>query len=167
MRLTLIMAMTVDGIIGVSDDHFPNWTSKADKRLFKEITMKAGVLIMGYKTFETIGKPLPGRKNIVMTRNMARRSRWDNLIFSSRPPKDILDNLDADGFCEAILAGGAKVNTLFAKAGLINEILVTYAPKIFGQGISLFSEPVCMDLKLKKIETLEDGSIYAHYQVIS
>jgi dihydrofolate reductase len=167
MRLILIMAMTVDGIIGVSDDHFPNWTSKSDKRLFKEVTMKAGVLIMGYKTFATIGKPLPGRKNVVMTRNPARRSRWDNLIFSSRPPKDILDHLEEDGFCEAVLAGGAKVNTLFAKAGLIDDIIVTYSPKIFGQGISLFSEPISMDLKLKKIKTLEDGSIYACYQVVS
>jgi len=166
MRLIVIMAMTVDGKIGVNDDHFPDWTGSADKLLFKEITMKVGALIMGYKTFEIIGKPLPDRKNIVMTRNPTRRSHWDNLIFSSKSPKKILDDLKRDGFNEVILAGGAKVNTLFAKASLINDIIITYVPKIFGQGISLFSEPLSMDLKLKEFRSLEDGAIYAHYQVL-
>ena len=126
MRLIVIMAMTVDGKIGVSDDHFPDWTGRADKLLFKKITMKAGVLIMGYNTFQIIGKPLPGRKNIVMTRNLTRRSHWDNLVFSSKSPKEILDDLKKDNYKEVILAGGAKVNTLFAKAGLINDIIVTF-----------------------------------------
>lgn len=167
MRLIVIMAMTVDGKIGVSDDHFPDWTGRADKLLFKKITMKAGVLIMGYNTFQIIGKPLPGRKNIVMTRNLTRRSHWDNLVFSSKSPKEILDDLKKDNYKEVILAGGAKVNTLFAKAGLINDIIVTYVPKIFGKGLSLFSEPLSMDLKLKEFKSLDDGTIYAHYQVLS
>jgi dihydrofolate reductase len=167
MRLVVMMAMTVDGKIGVSADHFPDWTGSADKLLFKEITMKAGALIMGYKTFKIIGKPLPGRKNIVMTRNPTRHSHWDNLFFSSEPPEEILDNLKKEGFMEVVLAGGAKVNTLFAKAGLINDIIVTYVPKIFGQGLSLFSEPLSMDLKLNEFKVLDGGRIFAHYQVFS
>lgn len=167
MKLIVIMAMTVDGKIGVSDDHFPDWTGRADKLLFKEITLKAGVLIMGYKTFKIIGKPLPDRKNIIMTRNPARHSIWDNLVFSSKSPKEILADLKRDGFKEAILAGGAEVNTLFAKDGLISDIIITYVPKIFGQGVSLFSEPVRMELKLNESRCLDDGAIYTHYQVLS
>ncbi|MGD9211023.1 MAG: dihydrofolate reductase family protein [Desulfobacteraceae bacterium] len=166
MKLTVIMAMTVDGKIGINDNHFPDWTGKADKRLFKEITMRAGVIIMGSKTFDVIGRPLPGRKNIVMTRNPQRRSQWENLIFTSKSPKELLEDLEQEGFREAILAGGAKINTLFANNGLINDLIVTYAPKTFGHGLSLFSNAVFMNLKLNDLKLLEDGAIFAHYKVI-
>lgn len=62
MKVTLLMAMTLDGKIGKSHDHFPDWTGKADKTLFVRLTKKAGVIIMGSKTFDTIGRPLPNRK---------------------------------------------------------------------------------------------------------
>lgn len=167
MRLIAMMAMTVDGKIGVSDDHFPDWTGKADKRLFREITMESGAIIMGSKTFDTIGKPLPGRKNIVMTRNPQRRSNYENLKFTSQAPKKILEALRMEGFKQVILAGGAKINTLFAASGLMDEIIVTYTPKIFGEGLSLFSESISMDLKLKNMKLLEDGAIWAHYEILT
>ena len=44
------------------------WNIKEDLKRFKEWTM-GGSIIMGRKTFESIGKPLPGRENIVITRN--------------------------------------------------------------------------------------------------
>lgn len=167
MKLTAVMALTVDGKIGINDAHFPDWTGKSDKRMFKDITMKAGAVIMGSKTFDTIGKPLANRKNIVMTRNPLRLSHWDNLIFSSKSPKAILDDLKMEGFSEAVLAGGATINLLFAKAGLIDELIVTYAPKIFGQGLSLFSEAVAIDLDLKEVKSLDGGVIYARYLILS
>ena len=77
MKVILIMAMTVDGKIGKSHDHFPDWTGTEDKRLFAKISRQAGVVIMGSKTFDTIGKPLPQRKNVILTRNRARRSAWE------------------------------------------------------------------------------------------
>lgn len=167
MKVIAVMAMTVDGKIAINEKHFPDWTGKADKQLFKQRSMKAGALIMGSKTFDTIGKPLPNRKNIVMTRNPLRRSSWENLVFCSNPPQEILEKLDADGFQEVILAGGASVNTLFAKAGLIDELILTYAPKIFGRGVSLFSEPVRIDLNLKELKLIEKEIIFAHYEVQS
>ncbi len=167
MKLTVIMAMTIDGMVGIDADHFPDWTGKADKRLFKDITMKAGAVIMGSKTFDTIGKPLPGRKNIVLTRNPDRRSHWENLIYTSERPEKILENLEIEGFQEVLLAGGPQVNTLFASKGLISDLILTYVPKIFGKGLSLFSEKVSMELELKNLKSLENGVYYAHYKVLS
>ena len=167
MKLIAVMAMTMDGKIGYHDSHFPDWTGKEDKQLFKRLTMRSGVVIMGSKTFDTIKKPLPGRKNIIMTRNQNRRSLWDNLVFTSQRPQDLLSDLEADGVSEVILAGGAEINTLFAKAGLIDELIITYAPKIFGQGLSLFSEPLSIDLQLKDLERMKNGVICAHYKVLS
>jgi dihydrofolate reductase len=66
-RLTLIVAMTPSGIIAV-DGKMP-WKVSEDLRRFKILT-SGHAIIMGRKTFDSIGKPLPNRRNIVLTRSM-------------------------------------------------------------------------------------------------
>ncbi len=165
MKTTMLMAVTLDGKIAKGPDHFPDWTGKEDKKLFVEITRKAGVILMGSKTFDAIGKPLPGRKNVVLTRNKSRRSRWDNLVYTDRPPHDILEDLEQEGFSRVILAGGAQVNTLFARENLIDEIIVTVSPKIFGEGVSLFRGEMSMELSLMEMKRLSDGVVFLKYRV--
>jgi dihydrofolate reductase len=63
--LSLIVAMTPDRVIGSGGD-LP-WRLSADLQRFKRITM-GHTMIMGRKTFESIGRPLPGRTSIVVTR---------------------------------------------------------------------------------------------------
>ncbi len=65
-RLTAIVAMTPDGVIGLDGD-MP-WRLSSDLRRFKKLTM-GGVLIMGRRTYDSIGRPLPGRQTVVITRN--------------------------------------------------------------------------------------------------
>ena len=77
-----MMAITADGMIARDHSHFPDWTCPADKKMFKELTQKAGVVIFGSRTFETIGKPLGGRLNIVLTRHPERYDPAENLMFS-------------------------------------------------------------------------------------
>ena len=154
MKVTLMMAMTLDGKIAKDTGHFPDWTGSEDKKLFAALSRKAGAVIMGSRTFDTIGRPLPGRLNVVMTRNRARRSRWDNLRFTHAPPGQLLDDLHAQGYTHAVLAGGALINTLFANAGLIDEIVVTVCPLIFGQGIGLFADGTALALDLQSVERL-------------
>jgi dihydrofolate reductase len=60
----LIYAVSPDGVIGV-DGRIP-WRYPGDFRRFKRVTMGATV-VMGRATFESIGKPLAGRRNIVVT----------------------------------------------------------------------------------------------------
>ena len=64
----MVMAMDLNRLIG-KDGGLP-WHISADLKYFKRITM-GKPLIMGRKTFDSIGKPLPGRPNIVITRNRA------------------------------------------------------------------------------------------------
>ena len=66
MKLTLIAAMARNHVIGSHGD-IP-WYLPADLKYFKKMTMGKPV-IMGRKTFDSIGKPLPGRDIIVITRN--------------------------------------------------------------------------------------------------
>lgn len=63
----IIVAVSPDGVIGI-DNRVP-WRHPGDMRRFKRVTMGAAV-VMGRKTFESMGcKPLPGRRNIVVTRH--------------------------------------------------------------------------------------------------
>jgi dihydrofolate reductase len=66
MKLSLIVAMAMNRTIGV-DKQMP-WHLSADLKKFKKITM-GHPIIMGRKTFESIGRPLSGRKNIIISRN--------------------------------------------------------------------------------------------------
>ena len=66
MALTAIYARASNGVIG-KDGALP-WHISADLKRFKALTMNRP-MIMGRKTFESFGKPLPGRRHIVLTRD--------------------------------------------------------------------------------------------------
>lgn len=65
-----------------------------------------------------------------------------------------------------ILAGGALVNALFAEENLIDEIVVTISPKIFGSGLSLFTEEISMELELREVERLNQNAVCLKYNVL-
>jgi dihydrofolate reductase len=67
MKISLIVAMASNRVIGLNNK-MP-WHLSADLKKFKKITMGSPIL-MGRKTYESIGKPLPGRTNIVISRNL-------------------------------------------------------------------------------------------------
>ncbi|MFQ1896386.1 type 3 dihydrofolate reductase [Aeromonas veronii] len=66
MKISMIAAMAHDRVIG-KDNQMP-WHLPADLAHFKRVTLGKPVL-MGRKTFESIGRPLPGRRNLVISRN--------------------------------------------------------------------------------------------------
>lgn len=66
MIISSIVAVSKNNVIGVDND-LP-WHLPADLKHFKEKTM-GHYILMGRKSFDSIGKPLPGRTNIVLTRN--------------------------------------------------------------------------------------------------
>lgn len=66
VKLSLIVAVAENGVMG-KDNDLP-WKISSDMKYFKETTMGKPI-IMGRKTFQSIGKPLPGRVNIVITRD--------------------------------------------------------------------------------------------------
>jgi len=67
MKISLIVAMSSNRVIGLNNQ-MP-WHLSADLKKFKKITMGSPIL-MGRKTYESIGKPLPGRTNIILSRNL-------------------------------------------------------------------------------------------------
>uniref|UniRef100_UPI003565C32C dihydrofolate reductase family protein n=1 Tax=Desulfosarcina sp. TaxID=2027861 RepID=UPI003565C32C len=126
----------------------------------------AGVMIMGSTTFDTIGRVLPGRKTIVMTRNLDRRSDRDDLEFTQAPPEQIIAELASQGYEEAVVVGGAKINQLFAAKGLIDELILTLSPFAFGTGLSIFSGAVDLKLALKSFCQIDENTLCVRYRVI-
>ena len=167
MDVIMLMAATVDGKIARDDSELVDWTGKADKQYFVRVTREAGVMIMGSKTFDTIGRALPDRKNIVITRDKTRKSLADNLVFTDQAPVDILAGLEAEGHTQVALIGGAAVNSLFAAENLITHIHLTLVPKVFGAGLSLFNCGMDRELELQEFREIDNGHLLLIYKVIS
>lgn len=72
MEIVLVVAVAENGVIG-KDNAIP-WRLKSDLRRLKAITLNKPV-VMGRKTFESLPRPLPGRTNIVVTRDADYRAR--------------------------------------------------------------------------------------------
>ncbi|MCL2490527.1 MAG: dihydrofolate reductase, partial [Propionibacteriaceae bacterium] len=67
-KLTAIAAVARNGVIGDGDGLL--WHIPEDFARFKAVTM-GGALVMGRRTYQSLGRPLPGRTSIVLTRNTA------------------------------------------------------------------------------------------------
>ncbi len=104
--ISLIAAMTPDRVIGLDGD-MP-WRLPADLAWFKRNTLNKPI-VMGRKTWASIGsKPLPGRKNIVISRNNGLAHGGAALAGS---PEQVLSFVDADD--EVMIIGGAQIYSHF------------------------------------------------------
>lgn len=82
MSLSIVIASSVNGCIG--KDNILPWRLPKDLKRFKEITTaKNSVIIMGRKTYESIGRPLPSRLNIVLTSDKNYNPHESILVFDS------------------------------------------------------------------------------------
>jgi dihydrofolate reductase len=100
-RITLIVAMDRNRGIGIANQ-LP-WKLPEDLAHFKRTTT-GHAIIMGRKTYDSIGRPLPGRRNIVVTRNPAWRA--DGVATASTPQQACEI---AQGEAEAFIIGGAEL----------------------------------------------------------
>ena len=166
MKLTLVMAVTADGKIARDSTEFVDWTGKADKQYFVKVTKAAGVMIMGSKTFDTIGNVLPDRKNVVITTDKSRVSNHKDLVYTDQSPVEILQGLKDEGYTSATLIGGSIINTLFMEQGLVDEVHLTVVPRLFGRGLSLFKRDLDVKMELLDVSTLEKDCLLLKYRIV-
>ena len=139
MKIILMAAVTLDGKIARHESHFVDWSSKEDKKLFFATSKRAGVVILGNNTYRTLPAPLPGRLHVVLTTTTEGKENIPGTVeFTSEPPERIVADLEARGYTEAVLTGGAQINALFLRSHLVDEIWLTIEPMIFGLGKDLF-----------------------------
>jgi dihydrofolate reductase len=112
MDIALIVAMAQNGVIG-RNNQLP-WRLPEDLRYFKKTTMGKPV-IMGRKTFESIGKPLPGRTNIVIsTQKNILLPEGVRLAQSVNEAMSIAESIGLiDGVNEVMVIGGEQIYALF------------------------------------------------------
>jgi dihydrofolate reductase len=103
-RVALVVAMADNGVIGKGGG-LP-WHLPDDLKYFKVVTFGKPVL-MGRRTFESIGKPLPGRRNLVMTRSAAAAVPGVEYVGSLEQARSL-----AAGAAELCVIGGAEVFAL-------------------------------------------------------
>jgi dihydrofolate reductase len=101
--ISLIVAMDEEGGIG-KVGKLP-WHLRTDLQRFKQVTM-GRYLIQGRKTYETIGRPLPGRKMVVITRNVEYEAPGCQVALSLA---DALALAEQAGESEAFIGGGGEI----------------------------------------------------------
>jgi dihydrofolate reductase len=104
--VALIAAVAANGVIG-RDNRLP-WRLPADLRRFKELTM-GHALVMGRRTYESIGRPLPGRVTVVLTRDPAFMAPPGALAARSLEEALAAAAAATPGAGEVFVAGGAEV----------------------------------------------------------
>jgi len=106
-RVVLVAAVAENGVIGSGPD-IP-WSIPGEQRLFKEVTM-GHTLLMGRATFESIGRPLPGRTTIVLTR----RADWTH---------------------DGVLVAGTLDEAFALAAGLPGDVMVAGGGEVYAAAL--------------------------------
>lgn len=173
MHIFLIAALSADGYIA-QDPTVPSttWTSAEDKSIFKEITLRAGVLVIGRKTFETFGRALPDRKIIVLS-TQEKPEKFTHIPDSSVEYRAatalaLVEELSSAGQKELAVCGGSDIYSQFLEAGVVTTAYLTIEPVLFGSGTRLWrsDQPATRQLKLAESKQLnENGTLLLTYQV--
>jgi dihydrofolate reductase len=148
--ISLIVAMTKDRVIG-KDNDMP-WHLPEDLKLFKEKT-SGHIIAMGRKTYESIGRPLPNRKNFVI-------SRSDIQIEGCRTfksPKECIDAME-EGEKLFFIGGG---NIYSQVVDIVDELNISWVKQDY-TGDTLF--PDVDFTKWKEVESQDfEGFTYKRY----
>ncbi len=110
MKLCLVVAVADNGVIG-RNNQLP-WYLPADLKHFKRTTLGKPV-IMGRKTWESIGRPLPGRTNIVITRQAGYQADGARVVDTLDAAVELAESVALiDGVDEVMVIGGADIYRL-------------------------------------------------------
>ena len=169
MKVILTMAISANGIIATKNGS-EDFLSHANWVQFVKLAKRVGCFIWGRKTYEAVIKwegdylkDLEGVKKIIISGSNIDLKAGFELAHS---PEEALGVLENEGFKEAIITGGATINSEFAKRGLIDEVIFDVNPSILGNGIPVF-QPEDFELKLEFIdaEKISDGIVELRYMV--
>lgn len=111
-NVKMIAAISLNGAIGKNGE-IP-WRSKEDLRWFKEQT-ENNVVVMGRGTWESIGKPLPNRTNVVLSKTLEKSDLPDSV--------ELYDSVGKIPHKNIIVIGGAEIYRMFLP--ITNELLLT------------------------------------------
>ena len=128
-RLKAVVAMASNRVIG-KDGHLP-WRLAEDLKWFKKMTVGFPI-VMGRKTMESLGRPLPGRRNIVISRTLESVADGFELVRSCEAAIVVIGDEE-----EASIIGGAQIYSEMIP--LCDEVLLSYVFRAY-DGDTVLSE---------------------------
>jgi dihydrofolate reductase len=153
MRISLIAAMAANRVIG-RQGNIP-WKIPGEQKLFKKITLGHAV-IMGRKTYESIGRPLPGRLNIIVTRNRNYLAAGCTVVHDL---SSALNSCSQDK-TEAFICGGGQ---LYHEAlPLADRIYLTVIPKEI-PGDTYFPDIPSTEFRVKESKIIQGVEPYSFH----
>jgi len=130
MKITLVAAIASNNVIG-KENSLP-WNIPEDLKRFKQMT-SGHTILMGRKTFDSIGRPLPNRQNIVMTKDENFEKEGIKVINDFDEALELIKESNEDIF----VIGGSKIYELFEPVA--NSLAITRILKDF-EGDAFFPD---------------------------
>ncbi|MFL2776185.1 MAG: dihydrofolate reductase [Gammaproteobacteria bacterium] len=130
MKITLVAAIASNNVIG-KENSLP-WNIPEDLKRFKQMT-SGHTILMGRKTFDSIGRPLPNRQNIVMTKDENFEREGIKVINDFYEALELIKESNEDVF----VIGGSKIYELFEPVA--NSLAITRILKDF-EGDAFFPD---------------------------
>ena len=115
--ITIIAAIGLNNELGKDNDLI--WHLPADLKRFKKVTT-GHAIIMGRKTFESIGKPLPNRRSIIITRNILYKKEGCEVVHSLEDAIKLIQDQE-----HAFIIGGAQIYREAIEKKLVDQLDIT------------------------------------------
>ncbi len=168
MKTTLYMAMSIDGFIAQKDNTAP-WSQEEFESFFAMVK-QVGNLVIGRKTFEIMKENDELRNLDGVMVLVVGNTYYDDVdnVYVVDAPERALSLLEEHGFSQALVGGGATLNTSFFEKNFVDELYVDIEPVVFGDGVRFLNKALSTK-KFKLIETklLTRDIIQLHYKLIN
>jgi dihydrofolate reductase len=155
--ISIIVAIAQNGVIGKATGEM-SWHVKEEFQHFKNTTFGFPI-IMGRKTFETLGKPLKGRKNIVVSKNKSYKTTFEEVVIKTSIEEAI-------EYCKTLnpekifVIGGGEI---YRQAILfVDEMIITFM-KFEAEGDVKFPQ---IDNNYWNIEKIEDHELFEIFRYL-
>ena len=175
MYITAIAAISLDGrITRGSDPDVRKWTSDEDKEHYREVSRQFQLIAMGARTYETMRSSLSPRNNvhyIVLCTDPTKYSNDSNPAFEfvDSTAAQLVNDMAKRGYTSMLIVGGASVYEQFLDAGLVDRLLITVEPLVFGKGLHFTNDKTLLNshFKIASTTNLNDkGTILIEYTKI-
>lgn len=170
-KVILYIAMSLDGYIAKPNDDL-SFLSMVEKEGedygYAAFVASIDTVIVGRKTYDWVCANMDGfhhsdKESYIMTRTS--RPNIGNLTFYTKSPSELLEQIRTKEGKNIFVDGGAETATLFMKADLVDEYIISIIPILLGEGTRLFKDnrPE-QTLELITTKHFDKGLVQVHYK---
>jgi dihydrofolate reductase len=173
LKTILIFVSSLDGkVTKWGEQNVRLWSSHQDQDYYKKVWNESKLTVMGSATFDAdTFNTTAGHQMIVMTRDPKKYKNLEisgQIEFTKETPVELISRFKLQGHQQMLVVGGPHIATSFLKEQLIDEVWLTFEPKIFGIGANFATdEKLDINLRLIQSEKVNDqGTLITKYAVL-